>query len=353
MSEEKNNLDLWLYAPLSKKEFDLVRRGKVQTNDAFLLNKTGLTYSILFDRKTGEVVEEKSLLPNEIELDCLHDDGYYLECTDSIENLKIDAIDSKKHQLEVKIESPIVHNRAHTIPLVALGNVCKNFQKLINDTISYIARVENLTVANVKSFVALHAWIDPIPGSFGLQLESEKVEKELASNIYIEKSLNYIFDLINELEANDDNLVTKLSDNELTPSLMLFGEHLRAIDSELALEWASPSRTYRSADIRSVKLSQLGLEVLSKLPFVDRRFVREEKLSGKLDTFSCKNKQFILEIDDEKFYKGKVSDQLIDMELSLVIGKVYNATIEEWEFYKKGKKKKEYLMTSIIVKVNE
>lgn len=313
--EEESIRELWLYAPMSERRFEIVRSGGIDLKTALGRPENHLLYIVAVPYD-GSPVNWMIVNETEINPDWLPVEGERLNLPTRTIKQAIERRALQAFRESVTLRLNFRKQTRNEAPLAGLGGIFTSFQETLN------AMINEEALMNVVGFNA---------GSFEVEVEAEKAA-DLFKYSPASDALNELVDLVNSSE-DTERLTARL--RELGPvAADKFGGLMKVLSQEVTdaqIVWGSPRSGYGgSAGITAQQAS----EVWSNIQETDEPSERIYEIIGVLRGLDLDSKHFRivdLEKDKGKVYTGYISKDSIEDHViqNARIQNRYSATIKE------------------------
>lgn len=333
--DDHNNEEIWLYVGVSENRFNAIRSGIIDLHDAFRESESDFVWIVKFQNFSFEnPIIRKELCANLTD-DILPIKGELLEiATDTLPKFKETVLEKSKQAKRVyaRIKFDFPNNLRTEAPAKLFGEILVNTQDLLNSI--QRSKQENILQNNVplSSILASNELLvsDLGPGSFQVELVSAQFVN-LFDDSLIEDSIGTLFDLI-AIGSDPDDLRTELRKFKAKTASNYY-KFLKSVSEsadETSLEWASPKPGKYGKTRITKSVAQAAMIVIELTEDQTEKTIEE---IGVLIGANLKKKTFEFEIN-ERFYSGRVADQLLGKLVGSRLGISYKATIKHTQTIK-------------------
>jgi hypothetical protein len=243
--------DIWLYAPVSSKRFDHIKKGLVDLRSIFTNSEDAFVYEVFTSYKNLPD-KVKPVDCREIEEEYLPEEGQIIDNPSELVNVSftelvdesISQIAKQKNREVINFILELKNQESNEAPVGDLGEIIKSLQNAISrigqakegraDSKKIpLEIIEKTTLVTSKVF----------SGSFGMQIEGLHFEQNLFGDSLIGMCIEELILLIN-IGANPEDLRARLSllKKESAVKYRIFLEALESSGIQrLHIDWASPT----------------------------------------------------------------------------------------------------------------
>jgi hypothetical protein len=234
----------WLYLPMSKERFQVVRSGEMLLRNAFLLAEDAYVFDVRM--RMGELAEVQRQLCQTLSDEWLPDADVSIEL-DTATSQPIDAFnaaDLAAHAHRETLNLVITPSGRHLpqAPARKLGRlfgVLQEFLDAVGQKVGSVPTLRGSIAKELRDQTAMD-FVRVFPGSMGLQFKAA-TPSDLFDDSLIGRSLGELLQLMS-VGADEDLLSNKLFDmkGRAASKYRDFLEATQGLDTDLKVEWGSP-----------------------------------------------------------------------------------------------------------------
>lgn len=337
IEEVENDIDKWLFSRITSKELNNLIEQRISVLELLnsLLNKNRL-YHLYVDSNLKEQNAELNL---ELVEDSNFDEESFPEVDFFVEydyvtkqnlvNIELDLIDSSRFKMVLRDD-----RNSHDINLDLFLNVLSNLRETINDIAFDIGH----KLMGQERTHEINLRVDSLqPSSFGIWLKTEPLDADLFE--VPEKSLNNLFDLIEDIQTKNPNEIEdkiEIDEEYSLDTIKSVKDLLKDIaDNDYSLSLEATTKTDKSLkEVKFDKGSYNKLDVLTNvLRKKNEKYTESVEVEGTLTSVNTTNNHFRISTSTGDF-GGKMSKELFkrlknDQNLKFKVPSQIKATIEK------------------------
>lgn len=340
--EENESDDVWLYAPMSRGRFEVIRSGGIDLYSAFRHAENNFVWQVTtpYDNHDDTVV---ALSCSSLTEDQLPMEGEFLSLSTATlppetVNIEQRAIQSRREHIALHVESS-EYTRSE-IAADKLGDLLVSFQKVLNNIGSKIKNNKISSRGALEAEVLTKMQLNVVgfaPGSFEVQLASIHDEgmADLFDDYLVGKAMQEIIKLINLSGNAEDvkNYILNLGPRVIN-SYVEFIEHIILNVDEIKFKWRSPHPERGGDGTITSKQAENIAETLKKF-----EQIAEKELihNGTLVGANLRTMKFDFDIGQISTITGDIDKSAYKALDGAILNHKYKATIREITTFKATK----------------
>lgn len=314
VEEVEENLDKWLFSRITSKELKNLLELRLSVLEILnrMYSKKRLYY--LYTNSTinqpNEDLKIEIVNTNNFDEESFPDEDFYVEydyvTKQKLVKIEQSLIDSSRFKMVLKDE-----RNSHDISLDLLLDIMANLKASIND----IAYDIGSKLMDQKSTHAINLRVDSLqPSSFGIWLKTEPLEVDLFE--VPEKSLNNLFELIDDIQSKDPGEIEEQIDIDEEYSI----ETIKSVknllkdivDNNYSLVLQANTKSQMiSREVKFDKASYSKLDVLNKiLNDKSQKHIEEIEVEGVLTSINTTYNKFRISTISLGDISGKMSTEM-------------------------------------------
>lgn len=333
--------NMWLYAEVSRKRFNLIRKGEINLHDTFSNPETGRLLKVIIPDDASKNSVSEYVAPDQINDNVFLSPTEFLDLGNTPFPGQSDLIDLAKSLdreiIGIKLNSVEEYNSE--APVSILGKTFTRLQNIIN-TIRMVKSGSRKIHAEIKNSMEL-SLLAIQSGSFDIKLAFKKqyeiqqyldfstVQDDIISNSHSiqEDTVSDFLSLI-ESRNNESDLrnILKRLQLRVTEEYRRFLISLNESGADTTFSWATP----RLDKEQTVFLPNHEIsELIETLKVLQEEQEESHLVTGKLIGLSLRRKSFEIKGDDDEPYRGHIQKDPDSSIENATISRRYRAELKE------------------------
>jgi hypothetical protein len=339
--DSEEEVDTWLYVPMSLAKFKSVRSGEIELRDVFLNAEDSFVFQVQILRDSSLADEVRAIPCENLTDEQLPMAGEYLnhgnEPCSILEKQDVAQIAVQKNReiLDLAFEFP--NRNPMEAPASNLGMLLKSFQNLI-DAIGQANDGSPTTQGKIPSKITDRTELTIIgtfAGSFGIELASSpssQINMNLFEDSLVRDAIEKFLELVklsNDSEDNKEALRKQLFElkSRAASGYSEFLENLLSAKAKLRINWGSTKLEKGGSAELPLASARAALRIAQE---TSEENEKQYQVSAKLIGGNVRTKQFeILDLRANKTYSGRILDEALSATNKATLNELYVATIRE------------------------